>query len=111
MPKGQSSVASQLLDYTAILWSLMVLRKRYYRTLRVICAKRTPLNPPPHPRNFNYCSDVPLPTQCGPVLARDDLHRGDDLLDHRGRHGGGVQGAVGVAAQVVDQLLGRQNKV
>lgn len=46
------------------------------------------------------------PTQCGAVLAHDDLHGSDDLLGHRGRHGGGVQGAVGVAAQVVDQLLG-----
>lgn len=44
-------------------------------------------------------------TQCRPVLAHDDLHGGDDLLGHRRRHGGGVQGAVRVAAQVVDQLL------
>lgn len=49
--------------------------------------------------------DILLPTQCGPVLSHDDLHRSDDLLGHRGRHGGGVQGAVGVATEVVDQLL------
>lgn len=45
------------------------------------------------------------PTQCGPVFSHDDLHRGDYLLGHRGGHGGGVQGTVRVAPQVVDQLL------
>lgn len=51
---------------------------------------------------------VLTPTQCGPILSHDDLHRGDDLLGHRRRHGGGIQGAVRVAAQVVDQLLKRE---
>lgn len=48
---------------------------------------------------------VLTPTQCGPILSHDDLHRGDDLLGHRRGHGGGVQGAVRVVAQIVDQLL------
>lgn len=57
--------------------------------------------------------DVLLPTQCGPVLSHDDPHWSDDLLGHRGRHGGGIQGAVGVATEVVDQLLddGKKRKL
>lgn len=45
------------------------------------------------------------PTQRGPVLSHDDGHGGDDLLGHRRRHGGSVQGAVRVAPQEVDQVL------
>lgn len=30
--------------------------------------------------------DVLPPTQCGPVLSHDDLHRSDNLLGYRGRH-------------------------
>lgn len=39
------------------------------------------------------------------VFSHNALHRSDDLLHHRRRHGGGVHGAVGVAAQVIDELL------
>lgn len=39
------------------------------------------------------------------VFAHNALHRSEDLLHHRRRHGGGVDGAVGVAEQVLDQLL------
>lgn len=45
------------------------------------------------------------PTQCGSIFSHDNPHGGDDLLGHRGGHGGGVEGAVGVPAQVVNQLL------
>lgn len=44
-------------------------------------------------------------TYCGAVLSHNALHRSDDLLHHRRRHGGGVDSTVGMAAQELDQLL------
>lgn len=51
------------------------------------------------------CKRLASLTQCGPIVSHDDLHRGDYLLGHRRGHGGGVQGTVRVAPQVVNQLL------
>lgn len=39
------------------------------------------------------------------VLSHNALHRSDDLLHHRRRHGRGVDDAVRMGAQVLDELL------
>lgn len=41
----------------------------------------------------------------GSVQAHDDLHRGDDLLRHRWRHGTGVAVGMAVDSEEVDQFL------
>ena len=47
---------------------------------------------------------VPL-TDCCAIFSHNALHRSDDLLHHRRRHGGGIDRTVGMGAQVLDKLL------
>lgn len=47
---------------------------------------------------------VKLTDSCA-ILSHNALHRSDDLLHHRRRHGGGVDRTVGMGAQVLNKLL------
>ena len=59
---------------------------------------------PPSPQGALWVKWTPL-THCVAVHSHDALHGPDDLLHHGGAHGRGVDRAVGVAPQVVHQLL------
>lgn len=47
---------------------------------------------------------APLTDRCA-IFSHNALHRSDDLLHHRRRHGGGIDRTVGMGAQVLDKLL------
>ncbi len=58
----------------------------------------------PHPSLPLDRVSLTLTDRCA-ILSHNALHRSDDLLHHRRRHGGGVDRAVGMGAQVLDELL------